>query len=223
MNIHKYAILVVYTNLDHLTKYHIERFQQYHPGTPVIPICHQDFPELSHWKYDWMWAYCDNIVYRWFLSKDSILADRYFIFDYDAFCNDSVLNVYNEVWDKQFAASDHFSYNERPDWVWFEKYKDQLIDYTPYLHGIVPMNGLMISHDYLRQIIAEQINNTVWSNIISELRVGTICKLLNLNIDFIYANPYMRNNNTPFASLLPANYLMKKGIFHPVKIVAVGA
>jgi hypothetical protein len=208
-------IIITCHKKDPITNYHINRFKEFHRDIPVIPIYEQDFNKLPYWDYDWMWAYCDNVFYRWFLSKQKILAKRYFLFDYDTFCNDHIKNFYEKVWDKRVACSNHFSYKEKPKWQWFIKYKDDLQIYIDNLYGIVPYSGLMIGHDEVELLIREQINNPIWRDKISELRIGTILNINNISISFIDIDK--QNFISHHKYYLPKNFLGVKGIFHPLK------
>ena len=211
-------IIITYHEYNALTKYHIERFQLFNPDFSVIPIKDSDFDKPPYWHYDWMWAYCDNIFYRWFLSDHKILSDRYFLFDYDTFCNENIKDFYHQVWDKQFACSEHFSIKQNPNWNWFNVYKDKLTEYTQYLYGIVPYSGIMIRHDDAKNLIEEQINNRIWANKISEIRLGTILNMQKVNISNINKN---KKYITPFKQSVPLNYKYEPGIYHPVKTVTI--
>jgi hypothetical protein len=219
-----YAIIIVYHNDDELTKYNISTFQKYHNKNIVIPIKSDDFPQPAYWQYDWMWAYCDNIFYRWFLSKQKVIADRYFVFDYDTLCNDSVENYYSKVWDRGFVCQQHFGYNpnQNPQWEWFLVYEEHFNSdlsnplYREKRYGVVPFSGTMIRYNDLQNLIDYQISDyRFWKNIISELRMGTILNIH--NVDIAQIDTEKHQFITPFAHNLPKNYRTQKGIFHPVK------
>lgn len=212
-----FVILIVYHKHDELTKQNYDRFKQFNPDIHVEMIRHEDFAELPHWNYDWMWGYNDNIWYRWFLSDKKILADRYFIFDYDTYCNDSIKNFYSKVWDKQFACSEHFSTKQNPNWSWFQIYKQQLDIYQDKLYGVVPPSGMMIRHDDAVALIEEQTKNLIWKNIFLELRIGTI---LNMNnVEFSFIDKTKIHYISPFTQTVPLNYQSVPGIYHPVKTI----
>jgi hypothetical protein len=219
--IHDACILFVYHDKNELTIQNYKRFKKFNPEYPVVMMRHEDFPLMPEWDYDWMWGYNDNIWYRWFLSQNKILADRYFIFDYDTYCNDSIKNFYSKVWDKQFACSDHFSIDKYPTWSWFEKFKDQLKQYSSKLYGVCPPSGMMIRHDDAKKLIDEQLKNSqVWKKIFLELRIGTILNLNDVQISFIDENK--KNYITPFSQSVPNTYKNVPGIYHPVKIKDYG-
>jgi hypothetical protein len=212
-----YEAIIVITchKKDPITLYHINRFKEFHKDIPVIPVFEQDYPRLSYWNYDDMWKYCDNVFYRWFLGKDKIISERYFLFDYDTFCNDHIKNFYYKVWDHPVACSKHFSYYQNSKWIWFKEYKDTLKEYRDKLYGIIPYSGMMIKYDAVSKLINEQINHSIWKNIISELRIGTILNMYNIPIScFDKDKTHFISSNS---RNLPNNWLNEQGIFHPVK------
>ena len=208
-------IIMYHTGVEELTQRHCDRFKQFNPEIPIVMIKHEDFELLPYWNYDSMWHSNDSIMYRWFLSDKKILAERYFIFDYDTYCNDSIKNYYKNVWDEQAACSDHFSIQQDPNWSWFEKHQEELSIYKDKLYGIVPPVGLMLKHDVLNNLIQEQINNSIWKNIFLELRMGSILNINGVKIAHIDKNK--KHYISPFTHVVPQNYKKITGIFHPVK------
>lgn len=209
------VILLIYHQKDEITLNHFNRFKEFNSDVPIEMIRHEDFPLDLSWDYNDMWGSSDNIFYRWFLSERKILADRYFIFDYDTYCNDSIKNFYSKVWDCQFACSDHFSIQQYFNWSWFEKYKEQLKIYQNMLYGVCPMSGIMIRYTDTERLISEQQNNTIWRNVFSELRVGSVLNLLGVKFSFI--DEQRKSYITPFTHVVPQSYISLPGIFHPVK------
>lgn len=213
----EFVILIVYHNNDDLTKFHYEQFKKYHPSTPIVMIKSDDFDKPDYWKYDWMWGYCDNIFYRWFLSDQKILANKYVIFDYDTFCNQPVKDFYSEVWDNRFICSAHFSFEQNPGWYWFKTYDAKFYkpEYRKYRYGALPFSGMIIQHDDAKLLIDCQINDPFWKDCISELRIGSI---LNMNSIPMTSLPISRIRYiSPFEKNLPQNAHSLTGIFHPVK------
>lgn len=212
---HDACIIFTYHNNDQLTQSHYDRFKYFNPEYPIVMIKHEDFQQLPYWDYDWMWGYNDNIWYRWFLSNEKILADRYFIFDYDTYCNDSIKNYYGGVWEEQCACSDHWSIQKYSNWSWFEKYAEHLKIYKDKLYGVSPPSSLMIRHNDMAQLIQEQQNNSIWRKVFLELRIGTILNINNVKISFI--DEQKKHHSTAFPWCVPVNYNNTPGIYHPVK------
>lgn len=208
-------IIIYHTGVEELTQRHYDRFKQFNPEIPIVIIKHEDFELLPYWNYDDMWHSNDSILYRWFLSDKKILAERYFIFDYDTYCNDSIKNYYKNVWNEQAACSDHFSIQQYHNWSWFEKHQQHLSIYKDRLYGISPPVSLMVKHDVLNNLIQEQINNSIWKNVFLEVRMGSILNINGVKIASI--DKTKKHYISPFTHVVPENYKEITGIFHPVK------
>ena len=220
---HDYVIIIVYHANDPLTQFHYQRFVRFHPNVPVVMIKSENFDQPDCWKYDWMWAYCDNIFYRWFLSDQKILANKYCIFDYDTLCNQPVTDFYSDVWNDRFVCSAHFSYEQNPGWHWFKFYDSKFHNphYRQHRHGALPFSGMIIQHDDANLLIQTQINDIFWKDCISELRIGTILRMNSIPMSSL---PKPKDRYiSPFTNYLPENFGNLPGIFHPVKTIQVPA
>jgi hypothetical protein len=115
------------------------------------------------------------------LSRNRVEGRRYVWFDYDTWCNQSVRDFFESVWDAAFACPDHFAYTDKPKWMWFNipqllprgdqyRSKDQL-------YGVVPLCGVLMSQDVLARLVEEQVKDpATWRSVFCELRVGTLLK-----------------------------------------------
>jgi hypothetical protein len=215
-----YVIVITYHNNDNLTKYHIEQFIKFNPSIPVVAIKSDDFSKPDCWKYDWMWAYCDNIFYRWFLSDQKILADKYILFDYDTLCRQSVKDFFDKYWNDRCVFSISFDYSQNPNWMWFNHYKNKLENsiYDNFKSGVVPYSGSIMQYDDVLLLVKTQIEDNIWADCISELRIGTILNYNNIPISNY--RPDKPGFITHDQSLLPKNYLVLPGIYHPVKTIS---
>jgi hypothetical protein len=203
-----------------LLKHHLERFRRFNPDVVIVPLTHATLERHPAWDYANMWRQADNIYYRWFLSRNRVEAQRYVWFDYDTWCNQSVREFLEPVWDAPFACAKHFAYHQHPRWCWFNQ--PQLLPggeqcrNKETLHGVVPICGVFLSREVFAILVEEQVKEpATWRHVFSELRLGTILTTRGV--------PIQGNKNATGISATRRSYAMQlaaqgiKSIVHPVK------
>ena len=98
-----------------------------------------------------------SILDRWFLHG-GIRARRYLMLEWDTLATMPVKEFYEELWDGDAVATSVKLIETHPRWQWF---RQQLHLLPPHLRqhaaGVVPFNGLLLSHRALAAVVEAEI------------------------------------------------------------------
>jgi len=186
------CILFAYHKVDKLTLHHFELLKMHNSNYRIIPItdniseylpgtvdvsCFADDP----WEKARPWRRCDTMLYRWFLNRE-VSAKRYLLLEYDVLCNVDVYSEYADVWDADIAARDYylpgmkkstrFGKDISREWFHFREITRIGDDDRSYAAGLVPLVGILFSHNGLNSIVKNVVRNDVFC----ELRIGTAAR-----------------------------------------------
>jgi hypothetical protein len=187
---------------------------------PVAAVCN-DSPERvegaidvsllsKRWSDEDKWASADSILYRWFLHG-GIRARRYLMLEWDTFATMPVKAFYGDLWDRDVVATSVKRWETHPRWQWFRQQSHLLPPHLrPHAAGVVPFNGLLLSHRALAAVVASDPPPAIFC----ELRIGTLLRAA--GFEFHELPPEKRTMN----SFHPLNVKFDgktPGIYHPIK------
>lgn len=185
-----------------------QSFIDYNPGIDIV-VANNPFGNTSK-----AWLSSDLCAFQWYSEHlDRYKSERYLIVEWDCWCDCNLKDYYQRVWDCDFVVP-NVKYPERDDWYWFRTI-DQLPEYAK-LHatGVTPLCGIMLSNNAMQQI-GKLITRPEFEGLNSELRLGTIGTMLNL--DPVVNPVYNRSLNWRYTGLFDLKY---KGLHHPRKKIA---
>ena len=174
---------IVFTHYrnDETTRYHLELLRRLNPF-PVVAVCNAttdcvdgavDVDLLSkRWSSEDKWGSADSILYRWFLHG-GVRAQRYLMLEWDTLATAPVKEFFGELWDRDVVGTSVKLHETHPEWQWF---REQMHLLPPSLQqqaaGIVPFNGLLLSHRALSAVVDADPP----PGIFCELRIGTLLR-----------------------------------------------
>lgn len=157
------------------------------------------------------WLNTDISVFKWFIeNKDIINYERFIIVEWDCWCDCSIQQYFSRVWDCEVVVP-NIKFPERDDWYWFSTIGLLPLNAQPFAAGITPMTGVLISNNAMTQI-SKEILKPQYASLNSELRLGTIATMLNL--DPVVNPSYTRALG--WKGICPFD-LKYKGLHHPRK------
>lgn len=190
------CILFLWHQNDDVTRHHFERFRVFNPGVPVVPLSfgtgRNDKDESRN---------ASRLVFDWFRSGQRTVAERYFTFEWDTLCKESVKVFYRSCWDSPAAAASIYTRESFPDWGHFGKTGT---------HGFVPQSGVMLGFETMQKC-AELIQEPVYEPLHSECAVGTVVANAGVKAVEIFPNAHH------FISCNPVAVDREAGIWHAVK------
>ncbi len=148
-------------------------FQKRNPGAPIIAvstgatleggICLGDSPEAweiwsSHIVSSGMSAKSTDLIFcLWYkyLRRPEQNAERWFIVEWDTYCNIRVEDYCKEVWDFPISGANTVWPSLEPDWHYFKHTRSLPAKFQPFACGIVPMSCILIQDWLLSKIVAE--------------------------------------------------------------------
>ncbi len=149
------------------------------------------------------------MLYRWF-RHGGLRARRYIYLEWDALTTAPVRDFYAEVWDRDAAGSTAVLVERDPGWYWFRQ-ADRLPPHLrPKAGGIVPLNGVLLSHRALAAVAGGEIPPGVFS----ELRLGTLLRHAGFEMGEL---PGPKRAMNSFDRGLVAFDAGRPGIYHPIK------
>ena len=212
------CILFAHHNNDDTTRHHLQLLRERNPY-PVIAICNNaeqhteralDVSPLSkEGPQESGWHGHDTMLYQWFLHG-GVRAQRYIYFEWDTLATMPVREFYDEVWDQDAAASTVKHIENDPNWYWFWQ-RDRLPeDLRVKAGGIVPFNGIILSHRALAAITTR----TIPADVFCELRIGTLLR----NTGFEPCSwPAEKQSMNSYDRNLIQFDPDRPGIYHPIK------
>jgi hypothetical protein len=100
--------------------------------TPRLKELHSEMPKRRE----------DLLVCSWFLQKKH-KCDKWWIVEWDLYCEIPIQHFYSQVWDYDFVASSVCLPYREPNWYWFRSLRDLPSDYKPFAMGALPFVFLM--------------------------------------------------------------------------------
>jgi hypothetical protein len=148
------GILFLHHHVDRVVQNNLHSIRLHHPDALIVPVSAGEplpggysleaTPKLKA-RHSQSPATCaDLMVCSWFLQRKE-RCDRWWVVEWDMFCNMSVEEYYRPVWHFPFVASSvRLPYRE-PWWYWFREPVDSDVPraYRPYLMGALPFAFLM--------------------------------------------------------------------------------
>jgi len=214
------CILFAHHRNDSVTRHHLEILKNNNPNVPIVLLCNGaeealegavDVAMLSpDFRDENKWLGSDAMLYLWFRHCRNVEAERYAIIEWDALATMPLHDYYTEVWDADAAASQVKTLQTTPQWDWFGLHGARLPErLKPHAAGLVPFNGILLSHRALEQIcrmeIPRQINN--------ELRLGTLLASSGI---LLTAFPFEKAAGNDWREDL-ITIRPTPGLYHPVK------
>ncbi len=212
---------IVFTHYrdDATTRDHLELLRRLNPF-PVVAVCNAcsdcvdgavDVHLLSNrWSSEDKWSSADSILYRWFLHG-GVRAQRYLMLEWDTLATAPVKEFFGELWDRDVVGTSVKLHETHPEWHWF---REQMHLLPPALRqhaaGIVPFNGLLLSHRALSAVVDADPP----PGIFCELRIGTLLRSAGFELAEYPPDKQRMNSfhllNISFDGITP-------GIYHPIK------
>jgi hypothetical protein len=227
---HELCVLYAYHRPCSITHHHYELLRWFNLDVPIVPLIPEPIAgELlpgtidvsafeSHWNTRHMWSSTDTFIYRWFLNR-TITARHYVYLEWDTLCLGSLLEFFAPVTGADIASTHVLRWPDKlagtTDWQWFKERDTLLPAYRKLATGLVPMAGTIISHDALTEI-CRRACNSAWWGVFSELRLGTLARLSNLNM---VANVNARGLISWAEAYVKMRLDRRCVIIHPVKRV----
>jgi hypothetical protein len=173
----KLGILFLHHTHNQVTQHNLRTIRRHNPQATLATMGSDqplpggytlnDTPELKRLHLQMPKRRVDLLVCSWFVQKRE-KCDRWWIAEWDVYCEMPVFEYYQPVWDFPFVASSlRLSYRE-PRWNWFGVTQGTPDEYRPYLIGAVPFIYL-----------------------ISEAALGATCRML-MRCRFFSGNSEMR-------------------------------
>ncbi len=167
-------------------------------GTEDISRLHAALPTRSS---DWL-------VCSWFVQRKEI-CDKWWIIEWDTFCNTSATDYYAPVWHFPFVVTTVIKKCREPNWYWFRDDHQMPTESRPYLIGGVPF--LYLIDDNALQTTCECLlrMRSIAGN--GELRFATAANMCGFT-PCAFSPPDDRISHISWEHVDDA-----KAIFHPVK------
>lgn len=224
---HEFGIIFLHHNVDEVTNNNLLSFRRHNPDAPIVAISSgepfkggfamKDFHVLAGlWRDrvqgDWKNRSHDFLVYSWYASKnDRIECKRWFIVEWDTYCNMPVPEFCKHVWDFDVAGPSVRLMAREPEWYWFETIRTLPKEMQQHATGIVPFSCTLVSDRALKAIV----QNVPWSTLgrtNTDLRFATAAAVSGYKP---VANPLCGDNVT--WQPLPEETPLTPSIWHPVK------
>lgn len=212
------CILFSHYGNDETTREHLALLRERNPY-PVVAVCNDaarrveealDVNLLSKaGSLEHKWLSPDRILYRWF-RHGGLRARRYIFLEWDTLATMPVREYYDEVWDADAAGSTAKRIEHEPEWEWFRQMPRLPGPLRAKAGGIVPFNGILLSHRALEAVTSGPIP----PNVFCELRLGTL--LRNAGFEAQTFSPEKQRTNSFDRRLIDFDPV-RPGIYHPIK------
>ena len=152
-------------------------FKISNPDVEIITVMNT-FDDKEDKKKAWL---CSDIpMYQWYVKNSKKHpAKRYLLVEWDCWCDADLSEYFARVWDCDLVVPS-VMYPERDAWCWFSTIKYLPQKAVKYATGVVPFCGILLSDSALKKICKEILKPEYW-NVISELRLGTVATMLNID------------------------------------------
>ena len=174
------GILFLHHHVDRVVTNNLRNIRLHNPDAVVVTISAgtplpggytiDPTPQLKWLHSALMQRSGDRLVCSWFLQRKEV-CDKWWIVEWDTFCNMPFRDYYRPVWNFPFVASSVRLPHREPEWHWFAKAKKIPESYKPFMTGIVPFISLL-SEDALKATCTMLLENPLVAGN-SELRFAT--------------------------------------------------
>jgi len=182
-------------------------FCLYNPNIDIITVMNIYENKQQAWL-------CSELpFFYWYLTNGEIQnSERYLLVEWDCWCDGDLKQYFNRVWDCDLVVPS-VMYPERDNWYWFSTINHLPEHSRKFATGVVPFCGILLSNKAMKRI-SKEIVKPKYMTVISELRLGTIATML--QIDPV-PNPVC-NRSITWKDISPFD-LKYKGLHHPRKTV----
>ena len=143
----KLGILFLHHTQNAVTLNNLQSVRRQNPKATVVTMspdnplpggyCLTDTPHLKEFHSQMPKRREDFLVCSWFLQKKE-KCDKWWIIEWDVFCEVPVVDYYKDVWHYSFVASSVCLPNREPSWYWFRHAAGTPESYRPYIMGALP-------------------------------------------------------------------------------------
>jgi len=214
----KLGIIFLHHNCNDVTINNLKSIRKHNPEAIVNTISSneplpdgyslKDTPDIEKLHTATQLRGSDWLVCSWFRQRRES-CDKWWIVEWDTFCEISVHDYYKPVWNHPFVASSvQLPYRET-NWWWFQKVDDLPQTYKPYAIGAVPFLYLMSEH--VLELICRMLLESPFTAGNGELRFTTAANKCGFP-PCGYSPPNDRITWIEWHKLIG-----DKAIFHPVK------
>lgn len=206
------CILFSYIRPSGVAKRHYELIRQHNPGHVIVPVTAYDLRlsddsvclagRPSRWDLSDMWRGCDSNVYRWWPTAPP--ARRYIYLEYDSYCTVGVREVFDSVWDADFACRE-FQSPIHSDNRWGGEVSALAEVERRHASWLWPLNGFLASRDCLEAVVRGVSSAPVFC----EVRLATAVAAVGAAVATM---PWWVTNSSSPVEVGP-----EPGIYHPVK------
>lgn len=175
---HDVCVLFFHHKSDDTTRHNLATIRHHNPDVPVIPVfCRDGGPcdplpgavEVRRTDGTNNWFGSDAVFLEWFRSN-RVEAERYIWCEWDTHCTGSIRDFYSDVWQADIAAANTL-YPGQDDWDWFHSSTEHMTaDWVPYMAGVSPLCGVMLSRRAIEAMAAEPLPHGVFC----ETRLATL-------------------------------------------------
>jgi hypothetical protein len=197
---------------DEVTRKHLDVIRELNPY-PVIAVRDQSDDgtkgPIRPLHYENPWRGADSLIYTWFAQREFDAA-RYIFLEWDCLMTLPVREYYADVWEVDAAARIFATPDTHRHWRWFEEIDRLPVDLRPSAAGLIPLNGILLSHDAMLALTTQPLPPEIFC----ELRLGTLLRAK--GIDAVPL-PSERGANNSFASELIHYDPAMPDLYHPIK------
>lgn len=229
------GILFTHHNANDVTSFNFNRLKQFNPDKDIYPVGFKDmnllpnsfvvdegqeylpknflFAELT--KLNRHWTQADLLIYDFVLHND-LPHDKYLIIEWDTYCNCSIEDFFGDALNKEsFGNIVHDPIQE--NWNWYNCLTDEQKSNISVFGGYTPTTGLLFSKELILKINQHLISNLrKYDNIFSELRLGSLVKIVGGSLDVPFNESYKFMNWNSDKIIFDKT---KNGYYHPVKTI----
>ncbi len=226
------AILFLHYQNDAVTRQNFASFCEANPEMPIHAVSTGErllggMSVLDHPESRRRWAQhvehdpqllarsSDLIVYLWyaFLRTPEQAAERWFLVEWDAYCQQSVRAFGARVWDLPVSGPRVIWPNVDPGWSWFKFTESLPLPLRDFTAGISPLCFILIADELLQQVVSavpwDQLGITN-----GEMRFATLCVSQGVHPA---ANPYAGPFITWKPLIIPRGLHDAVRMYHPIK------
>ncbi len=225
------AILFLHHLANDITRQNLDSFKTANPGVPIHVITSgesfpesislHDHPEASerwnkHISETWLkTGSSDLMIYLWyqFLRKPTEIAERWFIVEWDSYCNEKISHFAAQVWDMPVSGARTYWPSVFPDWANFANAQTLPSELHSCIAGISPFSFILVSNILLEKIVAQ----VPWDHLGScrdEVRFATLCVAQGA---VPAANPNAGPTITHKLLNIPFGLFDIPGMYHPLR------
>jgi hypothetical protein len=155
--IERLGILFLHHHVDHIVKNNLRSIQLHNPDVFLASISTGEplpggytitpTPQLK-WLHSTLHSRSsDRLVCSWYVQRrPHEICDKWWIVEWDVFCNMAIRDYYRSVWDFPFVVPSVRLPHREPEWHWFGQMEKEAkkepqkmpAGYKPFMAGMVP-------------------------------------------------------------------------------------